>query len=209
MPDSNAVLDFWFPPGLASDLDTHRRQWQTWMRGGMDAEISRRFTELSQRGARGELQDWVETARGRLALILVLDQFSRTVFRDSPQAYAQDERAIEVCETGLSCGHYAELTTPWEKTFFAMPLAHGEGPKAPARSRRGLALARELIEQAPASLRPMYEFAAEQSRLHAGVLSTFGRHPHRNALLNRTSTPEELEYLARGTFPHERPIEDL
>jgi uncharacterized protein (DUF924 family) len=198
------VLDFWFPEGIGTDLTTHREQWMWRMRGGADAEIVARFSDLTERASRGECDRWAETARGRLALVVVLDQFSRSVWRDSPRAYAQDPKALALVLEGLGNGHYHALGQVWEKTFFTMPLGHCEGPDLLDRLDRSIALARAIYDEAPEHLKPVYEFSARQPVLHREVIAAFGRHPHRNRVLGRESTPEELAYLAKGVFPHQR-----
>jgi uncharacterized protein (DUF924 family) len=107
-------------------------------------------------------------------------------------------------EEGLANGHYDALGSVWEQAFLGMPLAHCEGPGHLARLDRVIALGGRQLAEAPAHLRPMYEFNAEQPRRHRAVIATFGRYPHRNAVLGRTSTPEELAYLERGELPHRR-----
>jgi uncharacterized protein (DUF924 family) len=179
------------------------------MRGGADETIVARFRDTTERAARGELDDWAAPPRGRLVLVIVLDQFSRSVWRDSPRAFAQDPKALALVLEGLDNGHYDALETVWEKAFFGMSLGHCEGPDHLARLDRVIALADELIEEAPAHLRPMYEFSAEQPRRHRAVIAAFGRHPHRNAVLGRVSTPEELAYVERGEFPHLRHPPDM
>jgi uncharacterized protein (DUF924 family) len=87
-----------------------------------------------------------------------------------------------------------------------MPLGHCEGPDHLARLARAIALARAILDEAPAHLRPLYEFSAEQPVLHRKVIAAFGRHPHRNHVLGRASTPEELAYLDNGVFPHQREV---
>lgn len=120
------VLGFWFPPGLALDEATHLRQWQWWFRGGADGAILEAFIPTLEAASRGELDAWAAAPESRLALILVLDQFSRTVYRDTARAYAQDEKALGLAVVGLEQGHYDQLRTVWERTFFLLPLAHSE-----------------------------------------------------------------------------------
>jgi uncharacterized protein (DUF924 family) len=206
MEERDAVLDFWFPEGFGADLATHRAEWAWRMSGGADADIVERFSGLAERAARGECDRWAATPRGRLALVLVVDQFPRSVWRDSPRAFAQDPKALALVLEGLANGHYDALATPWEKTFFTMPLGHCEGPDHLARLDRCIALARAIHEEAPAHLKPLYEFSAGQPVLHRQVIAAFGRHPHRNAVLGRESTPEERAYLEQGVFPHQREI---
>lgn len=203
MDEPDAVLHFWFPEAPDVDLETHRRHWIGRVRGGADQAIVERFSELTERGA---LDAWAETPRGRLALVIVLDQFSRSVWRDTPQAFAQDPKTLALVVDGLEHGHYAALETPWEKTFFTIPLGHCEGADLLERLDRAVALAQEILAEAPARLRPLYEFSAQQPALHRNVIAAFGRHPHRNRILGRESPPEERAYLERGILPHQREI---
>jgi uncharacterized protein (DUF924 family) len=197
------VLRFWFPDSLGEDPEALVGQFQWWFAGGADAAIIARFTALTDRGARGDLAAWAGTPRSRLALILVLDQFSRSVYRDTPRAYAQDEAAIAYASDGLARGDYAGLASPFEKTFFLLPFGHSEELR---HLDTAVALAEELARDAPPSLRRILEHSASQARGHRDVVARFGRQPHRNAVLGRESTAEERAYLARGEFVHQRPI---
>ena len=94
----------------------------------------------------------------------------------------------------------------WEKTFFIIPLGHCEGPDHLERLDLAVALAHDLIGEAPDHLKPLYEFQAEKPGIVREVIRAFGRHPHRNRTLGRVSTPEEIAYLARGDLPHQRVI---
>ena len=125
---------------------------------------------------------------------------------DSPRAFAQDPKSVALVREGLGNGHYDALEQPWEKTFCIIPLGHCEGPDHLERLDLAVALARKVLEEAPAHLKPFYVFNAEQSVLQRKVIETFGRHPHRNRILGRESTPEEIAYLERGVFPHRREI---
>ena len=120
------VLSYWFPEGFnEADTETRRRQAKRWMAGGpeVDREITERFGETLEQARGGELDHWAETARGRLALIIVLDQFSRNVYRGSPLAYAQDEKALRLAVEGIDLGMDRELTPP-ERFFFWLPLVY-------------------------------------------------------------------------------------
>jgi uncharacterized protein (DUF924 family) len=198
------VLRFWFPEQLSGgDHATMVSQFEWWFRGGADSAIIERFQLLLEQAARGERDHWAHDPRSRLALIIVLDQFSRSAYRGTAQAYAQDPKALALALEGIAIGHYAALETPWEKTFFLMPLGHSEElPHLEVAVR----LAEELVEQGPAELRRILEHSAAQARGHRDVIARFGRHPHRNAVLGRRSTPEELDYLAAGQLIHTRPL---
>jgi uncharacterized protein (DUF924 family) len=197
------VLRFWFPRHLCDDHAVMVRQFRWWFGGGADAVIAARFTGLLERATRGELDDWSRAPHSRLALVIVLDQFPRSVHRGTAQAYAQDTKALTLALEGIAIGHYAALETPWEKTFFFLPLGHAEEL---AHLDTVVRLADELAGHAPAALRRILEHSAAQARGHRDVIARFGRQPHRNAALGRQSTPEELEYLAHGQLVHMRPL---
>ena len=194
---------FWFPEHLRDEHAAVVIQFEWWFRGGADAAIVERFAPLLERAARGELDEWAGGPRSRLALIIVLDQFSRSIHRGTARAYAQDQKALGLALEGIEIGHYAALETPWEKTFFFLPLGHSEEL---AHLERAVGLAEELVAQAPAELRRILEHSAAQARGHRDVIARFGRQPHRNAILGRPSTAEEIDYLAAGQFVHMRPL---
>lgn len=197
------VLLFWFPEQLISDHAAIVSQFEWWFRGGADSAIARQFGGLLEQAARGELDHWSRSPRSRLALIVVLDQFSRSIHRGAARAFAQDPKALALALEGFEIGHYAALETPWEKTFFFLPLGHSEEL---AHLEKAVELAEQLAAQAPPELRRILEHSASQARGHRDVIARFSRHPHRNAVLGRRSTAEELEYLASGQLVHTRPL---
>ncbi len=204
MHQPDEVLAFWFPAsGHEHDVATHRKQLEWWFRGGADAAIVERFVPLLEAAVAGELDGWAGTARTRLALIIVLDQFSRSAFRASPRAYAQDPKASALALEGLDNGMYEQIGPIWEKLFFTMPFSHSERLDL---QERQVALQERLLDIVPAHLRPLYEFNISQARGHRDVIARFGRHPHRNAVLGRQSTPEELAFLASETPVHQRKL---
>ena len=197
------VLRFWFSSLPTGDHAAMARQMEWWFRGGADSEIIERFSALFTRATKGELDNWSQSPRSCLALIIVLDQFSRTIHRGTAQAFAQDRKALRLALEGIEVGHYATLETPWEKTFFFLPLGHSEEL---ANLDRAVNLAEELVKDAPQERRGMLEFSVNQARGHRDVIARFGRHPHRNEVLGRRSTAEELEYLAAGQLVHTRTL---
>ena len=202
--DWRTVYDFWFPPGLDdADPEAHRRMFGRWFGGGANAELPP-FAPVVEAARAGCLGHWLATPLGRLALIVVLDQFPRGLFAGTPAAYASDPDALRLAEEGLRNNHYEALTRPWERTFFFLPLAHAEGPDHRERLERVVGLADRVAEDAPERLRPLYRFSAGQARGHLEVIARFGRFPHRNPILERPSTPEEEAYLAQGDFVHTR-----
>jgi uncharacterized protein (DUF924 family) len=200
----SAVHEFWFPPGLAeAGAEVHRAMFTRWFGGGTTADLPR-FASLVDRARSGSLDGWLEHAQGRLALILLLDQFTRGLCAGTPAAYAADPWALRIARAGIRNGHYDRLAHPWEKTFFVLPLAHAEGPGHLERLDLAVMLTLELVRAVAPDLRPLYAFSAGQARAHRELIARFGRYPHRNAVLGRPSTDEELAYLAASEFVHLR-----
>jgi len=201
--EAEEVLSYWFPEDLVdADLETLRRHGKRWMAGGpeVDREITERFGALLERARGGELDHWADTPRERLALIIVLDQFSRNIYRGSPLSYSQDNKALRLSLEGIELGMDRELR-PVERNFFWLPLGHSEDLTLHERS---VEHAEEEAANASPHLRAMAEFGVSQARAARNVIARFGRHPHRNEILGRDSTPEELEYLRTETPPHLR-----
>lgn len=202
----NRVLEFWFPEGRRAEVEAgkHREYWRWRMQGGADEEIVARFAELTERGARGELEHWAHAPEGRLALIIVLDQFSRSLWRDDARAFAQDPVAVALVREGLSNGHYAALELPWFKIVYGLPLGHCEGADHLDRLDLLIELRRAIATEAPAHLQPIYSQLVQQARDVRRVIEAFGRHPHRNRILGRQSSSAEDAYIEQGEFPHLR-----
>ena len=189
------VLDFWFADAPAGPDALGRRN-RVWFRGGeaFDGECAEGFGETLAAAARGELGHWKRSPRGRLALVLLLDQFSRNIYRGTPAAFAQDEQALMLCREGLDIGHDRQLA-PCERTFFYMPLEHAEDRDV---QRLSVHLFERLAEEAPQEWQPLLMANAGHAREHRMIIEEFGRFPHRNGVLERTSTPAEEAYLADG-----------
>ena len=201
------VLDFWFPDdGHWNAPDTHMGFWGHRMRGGVDDEICARFRPLAEAAARGFLDHWDTNPRGRLALVIALDQFSRSAFRETPAAFGQDIKSANLCCAALDDGSFDALPNVWEKQFMLIAIGHAEGPEHLQRIERTIPKAVELVEQAPPHLSEFYLIGADQSLKAFETIQRFGRHPHRNAVLGRISTPEEESYVATGKFPHNREL---
>lgn len=191
MDHAQAVLEFWFGE-LPQTTDAFDRQIRFWFGNGGDEAIRTRFSDLMRRAADGELHAWAHGPRGRLALILLLDQFPRNVYRGSARAFAQDERALALALSGMQIGADAALH-PVERLFFCMPLQHSERVDVQEES---VAAFRRLAEEAPEALRAGFELSLRFAEQHRQLIDRFGRFPHRNRALGRESTAEELNYLA-------------
>lgn len=187
------VLQFWLGTP-ATTSEAFAAKIKRWFQGtpALDAEIRDRFGPLVQRARDGELDGWKVTPRGRLALIVVLDQFTRNLHRGTPRAYENDARALALCEAGLDQGEDAGLTFE-EKMFFYLPLGHSEDV---SRQERHVALVGAAANQAPAGLEAAWGRAVDHARGYLEQIRRFGRFPHRNAILGRTCTQDEMAFLA-------------
>ena len=167
------VLAFWF-----AEVDP--KQW--WIPDvAFDERIRSRFAALHAQAAQGELFGWRDGPCGRLAEIIVLDQFSRNLFRGTAAAFAQDLAALVLAQEAVSAGAHLALV-PVERAFLLLPYMHSESRAIHVEAER---LFREFA--------PPENFDFELR--HKAIVDRFGRYPHRNAVLGRNSTPEELEFL--------------
>jgi uncharacterized protein (DUF924 family) len=197
-----SVLALWFPDdGHWTSPERHQAFWQTRMYGGMDEVICRDFAGLTRAAAAGELDHWAETPRGRLALLIALDQFPRSLWRDMPAAYAQDCKAARLAMEGIRNGDFGKLR-PWEQTFFVIALGHCEGPDHLDRLDLIDRVTEEIVAGLPSEIAGMGERLRGQNARVRGVIERFGRHPHRNPVYGRVSSAEEEAYIATGDFPH-------
>ena len=167
------ILHYWF----------HKLQPPDWWRKdeAIDRTIATRFGATLQAAVRGELFAWRDTAHGRLAEILVLDQFSRHIHRDTPAAFAADPIALVLAQEAVRAGADHALQGA-DKAFLYMPYMHSESPVMQAISLR-------LFDQ------PGLEGNLKFAHAHKDIIDRFGRYPHRNAILGRASTPEEITFL--------------
>ncbi len=193
-----AVLRYWHGDLLgpqAPPAEEVSRRWFT-RSGETDAEIRRSFGGDLERAIAGGLDIWAETPEGRLALIVLLDQFTRKCFRDSAEAFAQDGVAQRLAAEGIAIGHDRELAVN-RRLFFYMPLMHAENL---ALQNEGLRRFEALEAEAQGEFKKLAEAQVKYARHHRRVIERFGRFPHRNALLGRASTPEEEAHLATGEW---------
>lgn len=201
--DPNTVLDLWFPDnGHWTSLETHFAFWTERMQGGMDARIIRDFPDMTRAAASGALDHWAETPRGRLALLIVLDQFPRSLWRDTPAAFGQDIKATRLALDGIENGHFHALPHIWERQFYLIAISHCEGPDHLDRLDLIDRLADGYKEICPPEMEPLLPTVDQQHDRVRAVVERFGRHPHRNPIYGRISTPEEEAYIATGDFPH-------
>ena len=158
-----------------------------------DAMLGQRFGPILEAARAGRLDAWAESAEGRLALLIVLDQFTRNVFRGQAASFASDAKALAVALQGIERGH-DQGVPPMARIFCYLPLEHAEDAAMQARS---VALFAALRDAPGAEPKAFFEGTLEYAHKHQDVIARFGRFPHRNAILGRASTPDERAYLAQ------------
>jgi uncharacterized protein (DUF924 family) len=188
------VLDYWFA-GCATNPDRVRQQKRPWYRSkpDTDAEITEQFGNLLKEAALGKLDRWAGGPRSALALVIVLDQFSRHIHRGTASAFRQDQRALEI--TDVFTGEFTDdhSLTLIEQAFLFHPYKHAESQHAQARS---VSLYDELVKKSDVHWQPLMNNFYQSACLHQKIVDRFGRFPHRNQLLGRVSTEQEIDYLA-------------
>lgn len=188
------ILRFWF-----GDIDsdgradpTHAARWWT-KDAAFDAAVRERFLPTWQAAMRGELDGWLSTPRGRLAYVIVLDQLSRNMFRGAPESFAGDPRALAAAREGVELGHDRALVGE-ERVFLYMPFEHSERLED---QERCIALFKAFRDETEGPLKPVLEQNVGFAERHHEIIARWGRFPHRNAILGRSSTPEELSFLTQ------------
>jgi uncharacterized protein (DUF924 family) len=180
-----AVLDFWFGAPDAPDFGLARPAWFR-KSDAFDNEIRARFGALHEQALAGDLDGWAETPLGACALIVVLDQFSRNLYRGQAKAFAGDAKALAAARRLVAEGDDRRLPSAQHRVFVYLPFEHDESLESQHAS---LALYEQLARDA--GLVDNLDYA----RKHAIIIERFGRYPHRNEALGRVSTPEELAFL--------------
>ncbi len=188
-----AILSFWFKEQELSAPQIDRRM-DIWFGEDpvFDEEIKENFADDVEAASAGRLNHWAVNPHGRLALIILIDQFRRNIYRNTADAFSMDKLALKLCVEGAMEKKDRGLT-PIQRVFFYMPLQHAESRKVQAKS---VALYDRLAEAVSPTYRETFLTVAQFAELHKDIIDQFGRFPHRNKLLDRKNTPEEDEYLA-------------
>jgi uncharacterized protein (DUF924 family) len=192
MTEIEDVLDFWFG-GIREGEPVPPERFALWFGGAgtTDRQIRERFAADVERAGAGGYDVWRVSPRGTLALLILLDQFPRNIYRGSARAYAFDGKARELCLAGLDEGQDRALNT-FPRAFFYLPLEHAEDIDLQQRSVAAFA---ELLLQAPDPLRETCRNFLDYAERHRAIIQRFGRFPHRNSSLARPSTAEEEAFL--------------
>jgi uncharacterized protein (DUF924 family) len=173
-PAAITFVDFWVAAGSERWFSTD---------ADFDTALRERFLPLHEAAANGELDDWMTSPTGSLALVLLLDQFPRNAFRGTPRMYMTDARARDVADIALTANHDRDVAEEL-RVFFGLPFSHSENLDDQQR-------ARDLCQRLSAS---------GHAQRHFGIIARFGRFPHRNKILGRETTLEEQSYLDEGGF---------
>lgn len=196
--EAKTILDFWFgeetdKPRSAQEI-AKQQQPLWWSKNeSIDRDIHQRFEPTLKALLTGHYHSWFDSPEGRLAAIIVLDQFSRNMYRDSAHAFNQDSLALYWALQGIRQGDDKKLT-PLQRVFFYLPLEHCE-----QLNMQNLAIEKfeQLAADAPESFSQLAAGFVDYAHQHQQVIARFSRFPHRNKIMSRASTPEELEYLAQ------------
>jgi len=194
MESTDSILHYWFGTS-ADDAEVIREKSALWWKKDpkVDEEMRQRFEITLEAESQGELESWGKIPRGQLARILLLDQFPRNMYRGTARAFAYDERARRLAHEALDQGVDRKLR-PVERVFLYLPFEHSENAQDQAASVRLFAA---LLEEVPTTLKQPFRNFLDFAKKHKEIIDGFGRFPHRNALLGRDSTTEELEFLKR------------
>lgn len=195
MQSIDEVLEFWFGsayPDLGDATIAGRQSKLWWGKdAAVDAEMRNRFEPVVQAAGRGQLDDWKRTPDGWLALILLTDQFTRNIYRDTADMFRFDSAARALCVEGIEAA-FDERLRLIQRVFFYLPLEHAESSDDQAWC---VDLMRGLAREAPEDQRTVFEDFVGYAEAHQRIVDRFGRFPHRNAILGRESTEEEIEFL--------------
>jgi uncharacterized protein (DUF924 family) len=188
------VLEYWF--GCEHDIERIiKDKADLWWKKApeVDRKIAERFGLLHNQAASGELNAWMDDPKQRLALIILLDQLSRNMFRDTAEAFKSDNQALAITTDGIERGMDSDLR-PIERVFFYMPLEHSESIEIQDKS---VDMFKVLVQEVPDELKDRMKGYLDFALEHQHIIQRFGRFPHRNKLLNRESSTEEIEFLTK------------
>lgn len=188
------VLDFWFGDLREGELPDEEKQMTWWAKSEeFDDLVRRRFEKYVLFAEKGELSRWLETPLGTVAFIVVVDQFPRNIYRDTPGAFSTDSLALRACLRGIEKGFDRDLH-PVHRTFFYLPLMHSEDLEIQEMSVLKYSALENEYASHPQIKKPL-ACSTDFAGRHFDIIKRFGRYPHRNAALGRESTPEETEFL--------------
>ena len=188
------ILDYWFAD-FVEEGEAVDERFKFWFGKSdqADKEITDRFSSDVDRLINAQYQHWLQHPKGRLAAIILLDQFCRQIYRGTPRSFEHDSLALKFCLDGINLGHDLALARPL-RLFFYLPLEHSENLD---HQQQCVAAYQAMADEAPREFRYLYINAKDYAEKHLIIIDRFGRFPHRNNILGRQSTPQELEFLTQ------------
>jgi len=194
--DPAEIIEYWLGTDQQS-VELMKRQWKLWYDANPETDntIRERFGETLHDAETGRLDQWQETPEGSLALVILLDQFTRNLYRGTPDAWRNDTQALAVAEHAITAGQHLSLSVPGRIMLYH-PYHHSEDAR---QQQKAVTLFSELKEASGKNWEEEVENHLSFVRGHAEIVETFGRFPHRNQTLGRNSTPEEQAYLEKDS----------
>ena len=193
------IIQFWFG-GLTDHhaIDKKSPPAKLWFNGGkaFDEQIRQKFLKDYLKARAGEFKEWESTAQGRLALVVIFDQFSRNMFRNTPQAFETDAQALELTQRSMNDGQDQELLCV-ERVFLYMPFMHAESLSVQDEGIKAFESLIEVSKTKAPLITPYIEYNLKYARQHRDIIAQFGRFPHRNSILQRQSPTVETAFLSR------------
>lgn len=192
--DSQRILQFWFGEEVSNQAIAKSQAALWWSKNAViDAQMRAEFSDWLDAAAKGALVHWQQQPASYLALIILLDQFPRNIYRGTASAFAYDTQALSLAQQGVANGLDQQLT-PIQRVFFYLPLEHAEDLAAQEQAISLFAQLEQMVSPAEQALFAGY---TEFARKHRDIIARFGRFPHRNAILGRRSSAEELAFLSQ------------
>lgn len=192
MTTSADILTFWFGDTFHHGMPVENRN-ALWFGFDpeLDMQIKQRYSDDVSKASQGLYDSWKARPESRLALIILLDQFPRNIYRGSKKAFAFDEKALQLCLEGLELGHDQQLMAIY-RSFYYLPLEHSESL---SQQQRCVELFEDFYAKSDPAVQQAIKGSLDYALLHYDIIARFGRFPHRNSVLGRESTAEEIIYL--------------
>lgn len=192
--DSQRILQFWFGEGESNQAIAKNQAALWWSKNtAIDAQMRAEFADWLAAAANGTLAHWQQQPASYLALIILLDQFPRNIYRGTAAAFAYDAQALALSQQGVAAGLDQQLT-PIQRVFFYLPLEHAEDLVA---QEQAISLFTKLEQAVSPAEQALFAGYTEFARKHRDIIARFARFPHRNAILGRDSSAEELTFLSQ------------
>jgi len=191
------ILNFWFEGCGEAEFPIEKQIFWFGTKKETNEIIRKRFGHHLEEAIRGKHDDWIKTPHGSLALIILLDQFSRNLFTGTPREVSQDAKALSICLRGIEAKQDLELG-PIQRAFFYLPMEHSEDPEMQKKSVHAF---RNLVQSVSEKSRATYEYMLKYALAHQKIIERFGHYPYQNKAMGRSTTQEEADFLAQPGAP--------